>query len=184
MSAKKADHDATMTVKASLIADRPQRVFAVVFETGDEVAGGLQAFARRSGVDAASFTAIGAMSDVVIGWFDLSARDYRRIPVREQVEVVSLIGDVTRADDESDSRDPARTVHGHIVVARADGTTLGGHLLEGHVRPTLEVIVTESPAHLRRRHDPDTGLALVDLGRNGDRTHALVIGLSDTPDRD
>jgi predicted DNA-binding protein with PD1-like motif len=34
-------------------------------------------------------------------------------------------------------------------------------LLEGHVRPTLEVVVTETPAHLHRRFDPDAGLALI-----------------------
>jgi len=39
-----------------------------------------------------------------------------------------------------------------------------GHLIEGKVRPTLEVILTESPAHLRKRHDLESGLALIDPG--------------------
>src|SRR5207248_8373816 len=55
------------------------------------------------------------------------------------------------------------TLHAHLVVGRRDGTTLGGHLLEGHVWPTLEVIVTETPAHLRKSLDPETGLALIDI---------------------
>jgi predicted DNA-binding protein with PD1-like motif len=49
-----------------------------------------------------------------------------------------------------------------VVVGRRDGSTVGGHLLEGHVWPTLEVVLTESPAHLRKKHDPETGLALID----------------------
>ncbi|MGH9611046.1 MAG: PCC domain-containing protein [Bryobacteraceae bacterium] len=54
-------------------------------------------------------------------------------------------------------------MHAHIVVAKADGTAMGGHLIEAHVRPTLEVIVTESPAHLCRYSDAETGLALIRL---------------------
>ena len=37
--------------------------------------------------------------------------------------------------------------------------------VEARVRPTLEVILTESPAHLRREHDPESGLALIRIGR-------------------
>jgi len=48
-----------------------------------------------------------------------------------------------------------------VVVSRADGTAMGGHLLEAHVRPTLEVVLTESPRHLHKRKDPDSGLALI-----------------------
>ncbi len=129
---------------------------AVVFDKGDEVVQGLTAFAARHRLAASHFTAIGAFSEVVLGYFDRERRDYRRIPVREQVEVLSLVGDVAVADGT-----PA--VHAHVVVGRADGTTMGGHLLEARVWPTLEVILVESPAHLRKRHDPATGLALIDL---------------------
>jgi hypothetical protein len=49
------------------------------------------------------------------------------------------------------------------VVARSDGAASGGHLLEGRVRPTLEVVLSESPAHLRKRYDRESGLALIAL---------------------
>ena len=77
-----------------------------------------------------------------------------KIPLREQVEVASLLGDIAEADGK-----PA--LHLHIVVGRRDGSEMAGHLGEAHVRPTLEVILTESPAHLRKRHDPESGLALI-----------------------
>jgi len=53
-------------------------------------------------------------------------------------------------------------VHAHVVVGFADGQARGGHLLSGRVWPTLELVLVESPRHLRKRHDPDTGLALID----------------------
>jgi uncharacterized protein len=146
-------------MKAKQINQEPGggRTFAVVFDTGDEAASGLLKFAKEHKIAAAQITAIGAFQDVVLGYFRMDKKEYKKNPVREQVEVVSLVGDVS-LDEKGEPK-----VHAHVVVGREDGTALGGHLLEAHVRPTLEVIVTEAPAHLRRRHDPTTGLGLIRL---------------------
>ncbi len=101
------------------------------------------------------FTAIGAFREATLAYFDWEKKEYRKIPVREQVEVVSLIGDIALAPDGSPK------VHAHAVLGRPDGAALGGHLMEGHVRPTLEVTLVETPEHLRRKHDPQSGLALI-----------------------
>jgi uncharacterized protein len=143
-------------MRSKLIHDAEQRTFALVFDTGDEVLDHLLAFAREYRLSAAEFTGIGALSDAVLGYFDWQKKDYERISIDEQVEVLNLTGNVARADGEP-------KLHPHIVVGKADGTAHGGHLLEAHVRPTLELIVTESPAHLQRRSDPKTGLALLSL---------------------
>jgi uncharacterized protein len=136
--------------------DRGEKTYVLVFAEGDEAVSGLTGFAERHGIAAGHFTAIGAFSQAVLGYFERERKDYKRIRVAEQVEVLSLVGDVTVKDGR-----PA--LHAHVVLGRADGSTVGGHLLDGRVWPTLEVILVESPAHLRRRHDPATGLALIDL---------------------
>jgi predicted DNA-binding protein with PD1-like motif len=143
-------------VQSKLMHDAPQRTFAVVLDTGEEVVETLLAFAKEQRLTAAEFTGLGALSDAVLGYFDWRKKDYTRIPIDEQVEVLNLTGNIALADGEP-------KLHPHIVLGKADGTAHGGHLLEAHVRPTLEVIVTESPAHLRRRSDPETGLALLRL---------------------
>jgi predicted DNA-binding protein with PD1-like motif len=134
-----------------------QRTFAVIFETGGEAVAGLTRMAREMRLAASQITGIGAFSDAVLGFFDWEKKDYRRIPIREQVEVVALLGDIA-LDDRG-----VPALHVHVVLAKSDGTAHGGHLLEAHVRPTLEVVVTESPAHLHRRPDRETGLALIRL---------------------
>ena len=106
-------------------------------------------------IAAARLTGIGACSGAVLGFFDWETKDYRKIPVAEQVEVVSLLGDIALGADGK----PA--LHLHVVVSRADGIALGGHLLEAHVRPTLEVVLTELPRHLHKRKDAESGLALI-----------------------
>ena len=142
-------------MKSTLLDATGPKTWALIFDKGDEPVAGLTAFARTQKLGAAHFTAIGAFSDVTLGYFDREAKDYLRIPVPEQVEVLSLIGDVALDKDEP-------KVHAHVVVGLSDGEARGGHLLEAHVWPTLEVILVESPRHLRKRHDPETGLALID----------------------
>jgi predicted DNA-binding protein with PD1-like motif len=131
-----------------------ERTFALVFETGDTVMEPLGVFLRANDVTAARFSGIGAFRSVTLGYFDWEAKDYERIPINEQVEVVSLAGDVALKDDEPQ-------IHAHVVIAKRDGSAHGGHLLEGSVRPTLEVVLVDAPTHLRKRFDPQTGLALI-----------------------
>jgi predicted DNA-binding protein with PD1-like motif len=131
------------------------RTMVLVLSTGDEAMASLTSFARWQRLRAAQFTAIGACSRVVVAWFDWAGRKYQKIAIDEQVEVLSLAGDITLDDD-------TPKVHAHMVVGKKDGSAHGGHLVEAHVRPTLEIVLTETPAHLRRRFDPDSGLALID----------------------
>ena len=132
------------------------RTFALVFDIGDEVAEGIRGFAEEHGLHAAHFTAIGALQDVTLGYWEWETKRYHENPINEQVEVVSLIGNVALGPDDSTK------LHAHIVVGKRDGSAHGGHLLRAHVRPTLEVVLVESPGYLRRRVDPRTGLALID----------------------
>lgn len=143
-------------MKAKLIHEEGgEKTFALVFETGDEAMEELTSFARENGLGAARVTAIGAFSEATLGYFDLEKKDYEEIPVKEQVEVLSLVGDVVPKE----SGEPQ--VHAHVVVGKRDGTTRGGHLLNARVRPTLEVVLVESPGHLRRKWNEDVGLALI-----------------------
>ena len=142
-------------MRSKLLDATGQKTFALVFDKGDEVIAGLTSFAKAEKVAAAHFTAIGAFSEVTLGYFDRARKDYKSMPLAEQVEVLSLIGDIA-LDGE------APKVHAHVVVGLSDGAARGGHLLEGRVWPTLEVILVESPRFLRKRHDPETGLALID----------------------
>jgi predicted DNA-binding protein with PD1-like motif len=143
-------------MKATFLYGDEQKTYALILDKGDEVVQALTAFAKQQGVAAAHFTAIGAFSEVTLGYFDRARKDYTKIPMREQVEVLSLVGDIARQDGEP-------KLHAHVVVGKADGTAHGGHLLDARVWPTLELILTESPKALARRSDRESGLALIDL---------------------
>lgn len=143
-------------MKFQVLAQGELQTFALIFDKGDEFVTALTEFAEKQKISGSHFTAIGAFRDVSLGYFDRQQKDYKKIPVEEQVEVLSLIGDIA-------TKDGKPKVHAHGVVGKSDGTTLGGHILAAHVWPTLEVILSESPTHLRRKTDAETGLALIDL---------------------
>jgi uncharacterized protein len=146
-------------MKYKVVEDADVVTYVVVCDPGDEAVAALTRFAQAERLEAAQISAVGAFEHAVVGWFDRAARDYRRIPVEEQCEVLSLLGDVAEGQD-------GPILHMHAVLGLSDGTTRGGHLLEGKVFPTLEVVVTETPAQLRRVLRPDIGVALIDLDRS------------------
>ena len=141
--------------------EQDARTFVVVFDPGEEAVEGLTGFAAEEGLAGSHFTALGAFSRATVGFFERERRDYLKIAIDEQVEVLSLVGNIVVGPDGKP------LVHAHVVLGKKDGTAHGGHLLEGRVWPTLEVVVTESPRHLRRRRDETTGLPLITLEEEG-----------------
>jgi len=137
--------------------DESPKTFILIFEIGDELAEGLHQFAKEQMLSAASFKAVGALSSVRLGWFSWETKKYEpSVTLDEQVELRSLIGDVALKDGEP-------VVHAHAIIGGKDGTAHGGHLLEAHIRPTCEVVLTESPTHLQKFIDPKSGVALIKL---------------------
>lgn len=132
-----------------------QKDYAVIFRPGDEPYAGLTQFAEQYHIRSAHFTAIGGFHDAKLAWFDLDKKMFRVIPVDQQVEVAALIGDIALLDGKPQ-------VHMHCVVALPDGTTRGGHILDAHVSPLLEVFVTADPTTLIKTRDPAKGLTLIE----------------------
>lgn len=146
--------------------DKAPQTFILVFKTGDELAKGLSQFAEEQKLSAASFKAVGALSSVRLAWFNWESKKYEpSVAFDEQVELLSLIGDVALYQGKP-------VVHAHALVGKKDGTAHGGHLLEAHIRPTCEVVLTESPAHLQKYVDPDSGIALIGLAANRKKSTA------------
>ncbi len=116
----------------------------------------LGTFASEQHVSAAEVSGIGAFQRAVVGAYRLDKRDYDRIEVSEETEVVSLLGNLSTTED-------GPRVHLHAGLGHTDGSMIGGHLFEGVVGATLELFVREEPGVLTRLPDEDVGLPLLDL---------------------
>ena len=130
--------------------------YALIFDVGDEVVRDLTNWCNEQRITAARVTGVGGFSSATVAWFDPEAQCYREIAIAEQVELLAMNGDVAEQDGKA-------VTHAHVVLGTRDGSARGGHLIAAHVRPTLELIVDEVPAHLRRRYQPQFGVALITL---------------------
>lgn len=132
------------------------RPLFLVFERGDDVLKVLRDFAREEGIRGGRFAGIGAFARAVVAYWNPATREYEKIGIDEQVEVLSLLGDITLEGDDT-------KLHAHAVLGRRDGSTIGGHLIEATVFPTLEMHLVDYGAPLERRHDEETKLSLIRL---------------------
>ena len=114
------------------------RTFQVILSRGDEVMAGLNEFAEKYNIKTCHFTAVGAMDSAVVGWFDPDKRAFKRNEINGEVEVVSLVGSITR------DRNGKPNAHAHVVVALSDGSAKAGHLIEGHVSLTMQIYAIDT----------------------------------------
>lgn len=145
--------------QARLLTTHPDgtKTYALVLSRGDEVWTALAAFANDHRVVSAHFSAIGAVRDPEVAWFDVTRKQYKAMSLHEQMEVLTLSGDIALGAN------GRPVVHAHIALARSDGQAWGGHLLQATASPTLELYVTTYPEPLHKRLDPATDLQLIDL---------------------
>ncbi len=136
-----------------------ETTYAVIFGAGDEILGGLMQFAEENHISAARITGIGSIHNGTLAWLNPDTKKFRMIHIDQQAEVLSLLGDIAMYQGKP-------VVHVHMVVGFGDGTAHGGHLLEAHVWPTLEVIVTSYPRPLYKKFDPEKGIAVIDPSMN------------------
>jgi hypothetical protein len=127
----------------------------VRLETAEELTTSLVELAGHFSVRFAALDGIGAVSSAVLGYYDVSAQTYGWREVRQQMEVVSLVGNISR-------RGGQPVIHAHAVLSGAQFTTLGGHVREAVVRPTLELVLRLADVQVERLPDP-SGLALWSL---------------------
>ena len=143
-------------MKSKLLQNENQRTFVIVFETGDEVINGLLEFAKQNQINSGFFTGLGAFERVTVAFYDLEKKEYQHIPINEQTEVMSLVGNIVLYEGEP-------KLHAHVVVGKRDGTAHGGHLISARVRPTLEIWLTASPQIIERKMNEEVGLPLIVL---------------------
>jgi uncharacterized protein len=141
-------------MRSKQVANTPT-TYVVILDTGEEILSSLKDFSNTMHLAGSSFKAIGALSHVELGWFNWETKKYQTaVKLDEQVELLSLIGDIALQDGKPQ-------IHAHLVVGRKNGTAHGGHLLSATVRPTCELVITESPQHLQKEIDPESGIALI-----------------------
>jgi len=130
--------------------------YIVRLESGERLTETLIGFLASEEIEFASLTGCGAIRAATLGYWNADTRAYEFRDFEEQLEVVSFEGNSALKDDE-----PFLHIHG--VFSRRDFSTLGGHIKDLVVHPTLEVSLRTEGVEIRRARDEASGLDLLDL---------------------
>ena len=109
-------------------------VFQANFSAGDEIVSGLTDLMLKHNIKSGYVTGLGGLSGALLAFGDPKVNAFKKIPITDKCELVSLVGDIAE-------RDGKPYVHLHAVVAFADGSTKAGHVMEAHVAPIAEISV-------------------------------------------
>lgn len=108
------------------------------------------------GVEGGSISAIGALEQVELGYFDRDAQTYLHETVDGVYELLSLLGNIAMVDGKP-------FVHAHVTLGDRNMRVTGGHFFDGVVAVTLEAVVRDFGKAVHRAPDAETGLKLLDL---------------------
>jgi predicted DNA-binding protein with PD1-like motif len=133
---------------------RDNRRYILRIDKGEEVFSSLLEFADRQNVLAAAFQGIGACGEVEMGDFDLKTKTYNKHTIKENLEIISLIGNIAVLDNK-----PA--LHAHGSFGRPDLSVLGGHVFKVVVSVTCEIFLIKLDGDLQRNPDKDSNLNLL-----------------------
>jgi predicted DNA-binding protein with PD1-like motif len=129
--------------------------YVVRLETGEEIVQAVTRLAEAERIDTGSVSGIGSVSRAVLGYYDLSARQYVRNTVEEDCEIVSLAGNIAIKEGRA-------FPHLHVTLGTRSFQALAGHLFEGRVGATCEILVRALPGMVQRHQDQASGLWLLD----------------------
>ena len=127
--------------------------YIVRLDRGEELISSLIEFVLRESIDVAQFTAIGAVGELLLSYYNLPAKEYQDHEVKEDLEIVGLTGNVAYMNSKP-------VVHAHGTFSRGDLSVIGGHVKRLIVSATCEVHVTQLSGHTTRGFNEETGLNL------------------------
>ncbi len=136
------------------IITKENNIYLLRFSRGEEMIAGLTNFCVINNISAGFFSGIGAAREVVLSWYDLEKKEYQDKEVKENLEIISLLGNVARAQGKV-------IVHCHASFANAEMAVQAGHVKKLIVSATGEITFQSLGSRVEREYDSETGLNLL-----------------------
>jgi predicted DNA-binding protein with PD1-like motif len=130
------------------------KIYQGSLKKGADIIGGLTQVIKERGITVGVVSGIGAVTEAHIGYFNAQTKKYEEVHFRENMEILSLRGNVSIKDGDV-------FPHLHVVLSKRDFSAVGGHLYAGTTVYAFEFeIVSMEGAPFVRQFDNDTGLFL------------------------
>lgn len=129
---------------------------SVRLSIGEDIVTSLLELGEKENIGFAQVNGIGAVSRATVGFYNLDKGEYMPKTFDEPMEIVSLLGNMTRKDGKP-------YLHLHASFSGEDCNVVGGHLTEAIIGVTAEIFVNIIDGEMNRRVHPVTGINIFDI---------------------
>jgi len=123
---------------------------------GEELISGIIAFCKVNQIDSAWFTGLGAAEKAILALYDLKTKKYSKKEISEPLEIANIIGNIAMKDNDI-------AVHCHIILSNKEMIAFAGHVESVTIGATCEIIFRILDIPLKRKHDEEIGLNLLEI---------------------
>lgn len=128
--------------------------FVMRLDRGEEVIASIGALCEREGIQFGCVSAVGAVSEATLGYFDTNANRFCSREYAGIYEIANLSGNISIHDGKP-------YLHIHAVLAGEGGTAFGGHLSRAVVSATCEVFIRVLDGRVGRSFSEEIGLNVI-----------------------
>lgn len=126
------------------------------FDKGEQVLLGIADFMASQQIKSCSFSGIGTISHLEMGFYNAHLKEYRKKPFLDDMEILSLTGNGAVM-----SADGKPVVHAHGIFGKIDFTVVGGHVFEMVTLATCEIFLIKLEGEMKRENNADLNLNLL-----------------------
>ena len=137
-----------------IVVHQENNVYILNIEGGEELLSSLRAFLEKENIKAGYFSGLGAAGALDIAYYNLESKKFERHTIKEDVEILSLIGNIAMLKDKT-------IIHTHGTFGRKDLSVFGGHIFSLHVSGACEIHLTKLSGEMTRAYNETTGLNLL-----------------------
>ncbi len=132
------------------------RTYLVRLDPDEEIIAWLSWFADDRRIDSGFVSALGTVHDAVLGYFDRATGQYLKRTVEADCEITALFGTLALKEGKP-------SAHVHVTLGTREFQAIAGHLFQGKVAATCELVIRQLPGIAQRKKDEKSGLWLLDV---------------------
>ncbi|MBI2650238.1 DNA-binding protein [Candidatus Woesearchaeota archaeon] len=130
--------------------------YLIRLERGEKIIETLKKFCAENKIKCGYFFGIGALGSVELAHYIVENKKYTSKMLKQPLEIINMSGNITSMSNEV-------YLHCHITLSDEKMKAIAGHLKEGRISATCEIVLVKLNAAIQRKHDNFIGLNLLDI---------------------
>ena len=130
--------------------------YFIRLERGEKIIEPLMNFCNKNKIICGYFFGIGALDEVELAHYIVENKKYTSKTLKQPLEIINMSGNIATMNKEV-------YLHCHITLSDEKMKAIAGHLKEGRISATCEIVLVKLNATINRKHDDFIGLNLIDI---------------------